>query len=169
MLDVNDIAAAESRRQEIAVKAGVALRIAKAEPSVFKDMQIQWFDEFYPAVIHEFGEKMKETEFPGYNWNATLHDVAKLSAEAEQQHTPEEIDAELARLAEESAANELQVTRTGTNQPKVDESGNVVPPIQSEVPEGETTRKRQVPVKPPVATQLPANPVVVVKDDKDKK
>jgi hypothetical protein len=163
MYDVNDICAMENRRQEVAVKAGVALRVAKAEPSVFKDMQVKWFEEFYPEVATEFGELLKTTEFPGYNWGATLHDVAKLSAE--QQATPEEIEAELARLAEESEANELQVTRTGTGQPKVDDSGNVVPPVQGGEPAADSTKKVPVAKAPPVATQTP---VVVVKDDKKK-
>jgi hypothetical protein len=157
MYDVNDICGMENRRQEVAVRAGVALRVAKAEPSIFKDMQVKFFEQIAPEVMKEFGEKLQDTKFPGYNFGATLHDVAKLSAE--QQASEEEIAAELDRLAAESAANELQVTRTSTGQPKVDESGNVVPPIQSEVPEGEVTKK----VAKPVA------PVVVVKDEKKDK
>ena len=157
MYDVNDICGMENRRQEVAVRAGVALRVAKAEPSIFKDMQVKFFEQIAPEVMKEFGEKLQDTKFPGYNFGATLHDVAKLSAE--QQASEEEIAAELDRLAAESAANELQVTRTSTGQPKVDESGNVVPPVQSETPEADATKKT-----PPVAKA----PVVVVKDT-DKK
>jgi len=167
MIDVNDIAAMESRRQEVAVRAGVSVRVAKAEKSVFKDLQVKWLEGFYPIEVNrEFGELLKNTEFPGYNFGATLADVAKLSAE--QQATPEEIQAEIDRLAAESAAHELQVTRTGTGQPKVDESGNVVPPIQGAAPppEGGATRVEKPKVTPPVATQTP---VVVVKDDKKDK
>jgi len=163
MIDVNDMMAAENRRQEIAVRAGVSIRAVKAEPSIFKELQVKWLEAFFPMEVNrEFGKVMAETKFPGYNFGATLQDIAKLTPE--QQHTEEEAIAEWNQLLADSVENELKVTRTSTGQPKVDESGNVVPPIQSEegTPEADSTKKAPV-AKPPVAT-----PVVVVKDS-DKK
>ena len=142
MIDVNDMMAAENRRQEVAARAGVSIRAIKAEPSVFKELQVKWLEGFYPMEVNrEFGKVLAETKFPGYHFNATLNDVAKLAPE--QQATEEEIQAEIDRLQAESIANELQVTRTGTGAPKVDESGNVVPPIQGNTPEADATAKHE--------------------------
>jgi hypothetical protein len=181
MIDVNDMMAAENRRQEVAVRAGISVRQVKAEPSIFKELQVKWLEAFYPMEVNrEFGKILAETKFPGYNWGATLHDIAKLSPE--QQATEEEIQAEIERLAAESAANELQVTRTGTGAPKVDESGNVVPPIQGSTPEADATSKTDQRQRDRVREQeakLEAaredkpkptqQPVVVVKEDKKDK
>jgi hypothetical protein len=177
MIDVNDMMAAENRRQEIAVRAGVSIRQVKAEPSKFKELQVKWLEAFFPLEVgREFGELMKKTKFPGYNFGATLHDVADLSPE--QTATEEEIQAEIDRLAAESAAHELQVTRTSTGQPKVDESGNVVPPIQGSTPEADATAKheqkqrdlakeREEKLEAAKENKPTQQPVVVVKD-KDK-
>lgn len=180
MIDVNDMMAAENRRQEVAVRAGVSIRQVKAEPSKFKELQVKWLEAFFPLEVgREFGELMKKTKFPGYNFGASLQDVADLSPE--QQATEEEIAAEIARLEAESIANELQVTRTGTGAPKVDESGNVVPPIQGSTPEADATAKndqRQREIRKEQEDKLEKakegqpkptqQPVVVVKDT-DKK
>ena len=161
MIDVNEICAMENRRQEVAVRAGVSIRTVKAEDSIFKKLQVKWLEAFFPVEVnHEFTDVLKDTKFPGYNFGATLQDIAKLTPE--QQHTEEEAIAEWNQLLADSVENELKVTRTSTGQPKVDESGNVVPPIQSEegTPEADSTKKAPVVKAPP--------PVVVVKDS-DKK
>ena len=136
LIDFDDIQAAENRRREVAVKAGASPRDTKYEPSIYKDMIVEYVKEAEPSVSNEFTDLQKEVALPGYNFGATLEDAAKLteSKEGERGRSAEEEAEEFTRLQEESKENEMKVTRTGTGQPKVDENGNVVEPLQPMVP-----------------------------------
>jgi hypothetical protein len=162
--DVNDIVAVEAHRQLLEVKAGASIRAVKAQPSIWKEIAKRYVEEDQPDAYDEFTEKLKTTKMPLRNFGATLQDVADASEPEVKPLTAEEEAAEMERLLAESIENELKVTRTGNGAPKVDESGNVVPPIQTDPQSSATTEKKKV--APPVAAQ---QPVVVVKDDKKDK
>ena len=139
LIDFDDIQAAENRRREVAVKAGASPRDTKYEPSIYKDMIVEYVKEAEPKVSEDFTDLQKEVALPGYNFGATLEDAAKLTESKEGgSRSAEEEAEEYLRLQEESKENEMKVTRTGTGQPKVDESGNVVEPLQPSIPDAPT-------------------------------
>lgn len=135
LIDFDDIQAAENRRREVAVKAGESPRDSKYAASVYKDQIAEYVKEAEPEVSEEFTKTQQETKLPGYNFGATAEDAAKLSESKEKPRTAEEDAAEMERLLQESKDNELKVTRTATGQPKIDEDGNPVSPIQGPAPE----------------------------------
>jgi len=178
--DVNDIIAVEAHRQLLEVKAGASIREVKRQPSIWKELAKKYVEEDEPEAYREFMEKMKTTKMPLRNFGATMEDVVNASEPEVKPQTAEEEAAEMERLLAESIENELKVTRTGTGAPKVDESGNVVPPIQAATPEADATAKSEQKqrdlnkereekleaAKKNQPTQLPAQAVVVKEDKK---
>lgn len=162
-MDVNDIVAVDAHRQLLEVKAGVSIREAKRKSTKWQELAQAYVDADQPQPEWDnFRHELAEAKMPLRNFGATMEDVADASEPEVKPLTAEEEAAEMERLLAESIENELKVTRTGNGAPKVDESGNVVPPIQTD-PQASTAKKK---VAPPVAAQ---QPVVVVKDDKKDK
>ena len=159
MPDVNDIVAVEAHRQLLAVKAGESIREVKRQPSIWKELAKDYVEEDQPKAYQEFMEKLRTTKMPLRNFGATMEDVVKASEPEVKPQTAEEEAEEMERLLAESIENEMKVTRTGTGAPKVDESGNVVTPLQDS--EATPAAKKTAP-KPQQAQQ----PAVVVKTEK---
>lgn len=164
-MDVNDIVAIDAHRQLVEVNAGVSIREAKRKDTKWQELAQRYVDDDQPQPVwDEFRKELSEAKFPGRNFGATLEDVTKSSEPDQKQPSDEEQAETFQRLQEESKENELKVTRTSTGQPKVDESGNTVVPIQSE--KGDKDSKKG---SATTATAKPAQPPVVVVKDSDKK
>lgn len=136
LIDFDDIQAEENKRREAAVKAGASAVQTKYEDSPLKQLIKDYVEEASPSVSNEFKELVQNTALPGFNFvpptvfNPSAEDIKK-NAEELRKASDEEAETQ-ARLQKEAKDNELKITSTSTGQPKVDKSGNVVEPLQSD-------------------------------------
>ncbi len=141
MIDNDTIQAEENKRRESEVRGGRSAIETKYEESPYKDLQIKLAqDNPNMAVAEEFRELTTNDPKPGFNFVApsrasTADEIKTKNREFNQAAKEEEKN--MLELQKEGKENELKVTRTSTGQPKVDESGNVVVPLQSDSDENE--------------------------------